>query len=254
MSVKRQPSGIPTGGEFAANAHDEASASLAPGVVKLENGWTSIKKQVAAQHGTKSAPDYIVQNPEGTAKYTIFRDGNHDVRVHLDDLETGFSGSFRSFAPGGGVNALADDHGVTRIYQAPRLGATRELEKIADFSKFPGDSQFIDGLARESLMSDEFVRVSQPMSARHVRVGDVIDFEPIVVDREAFPEEPDGSVVDAAQYEGFAVTEVEQDPTGITLHTTETTWHFPREYQVRVMTVIDDYKTADDHTFPEEQS
>lgn len=248
MSAKRQPAGIPTGGEFAANEHDEASLSLAPGEVKLENGWTSLSGD------SKDGADFVVRNPEGTAEYTVFRDHNHDVRVHLTDLETGLTASFRSFAPLGGVDDLAD--GVpARIHQAPRVDErTRTVEPTASFEKFPNDSQFIDKLAQESLLADETVRAEKPISARHVRVGDVIDFVPILQDRETFPEEPDAVTLMEAESECFAVTEIEQDPTGITLHTTGTSWKLPRQYPVSVMSVIDDYKDHPDYTFPEERA
>lgn len=44
MNTKRQPKGIPTGGEFAANSHDEAGANLAPGddmVALVDDGYSS---------------------------------------------------------------------------------------------------------------------------------------------------------------------------------------------------------------------
>lgn len=83
MSQKRTPAGVPTGGEFAANAHDEATASLDPedrrAAVSFDlmteyGGWT--KNPGPDAHFSNALGKKIIYSPYGEGWYALDRDGN----------------------------------------------------------------------------------------------------------------------------------------------------------------------------------
>ncbi len=103
MSQSRQPKGVPVGGQYAENAHDEAGASLAPerSYVPIENikvgdiVWDGDEAFAVSEIGTKYNPitkehDPMLFSARGDfwalrrgSNITVFRD-DQALRDYLD--------------------------------------------------------------------------------------------------------------------------------------------------------------------------
>ncbi len=246
----RQPKGIPIGGQYAANSHDEAATALSHGQYRLPNGWVSTPSE-------SSKDDRVVCNPDGSAFYRIKtrRKGEYrgDVYCTVTDLATGKTEAYRGIAPWKeGIDALYEK-GHIPIHHAPPPGEVL-LIKDSLWTKHSDDQSFVDSLVVDSLSQVEENRTAKPFSAKHIRPGDCIDFTPILEDKDTYPEASENHhLLRSAEMEAFVVEDVEHRDNGVIVSTNMTNWYFPDDYKVTVIGVDENYKTGREYLFPGEE-
>lgn len=95
MSTQRQPKGIPSGGQFAESAHDEASSSLAAPVVfdreaeasKLEREIAEAETEETAAHFARAAEQYAMGHSSDSFANLEFDDQDGQVTFWTPDGE-----------------------------------------------------------------------------------------------------------------------------------------------------------------------
>lgn len=93
MNTKRQPKGIPTGGEFAANAHDEAGSTLAQegSIMLVNDGFESHTfAQIAEKEGIdiSEVRDWASSSGYEINEESLIRVSEGDDPIERDDIAT----------------------------------------------------------------------------------------------------------------------------------------------------------------------
>lgn len=144
MSTTRQPKGIPTGGQFAASRHDEATASLAP---------TPIDAEVRGEHRTDFDNGYVGVEmvPSEYGSFTTVRSGGSGtgsavliLNQHRQALlvsQNRYAVSESTWEIPRGGSFVGEDHSQTAQREVKEeTGIDLPLESINSLGKYQPDT------------------------------------------------------------------------------------------------------------------